>query len=307
MPSTPKGSSPASGRGTGNGHAGRAARATSICSSIPPRWLAEAQTEFAYLLAQVDRRRLEARLAELLPTVDTAFFDACARSLRPGASPWPRVWLRLGLHRRLRAYAYRPPFALLARRVGRPLRLFPRARGLRLAHGGTVVALLGGDGAGKSTCVGELSRWLGPQFDVTTAHLGRPPRSLTTLVIGGLLKLRRALGRVLNRGADERGTGGPGVLELLRLVCTARDRYRLFTTARRFAAAGGIALCERYPTPQKPLLVGPQIPRLLRHGRDTPPARRLLRAGQGYYPPITVPHPGVVLMVEPQPPLPRQT
>ena len=198
-----------------------------VTAPWPPSWLGEAQTEFAYLLAQVDRRRLEARLAELLPTVDTAFFDACARSLRPGASPWPRVWLRLSLHRRLRPYAYRPPFALLARRVGRRLGLLPRARGLRLAHGGTVVALLGGDGAGKSTCVAELSRWLGPQFDVTTAHLGRPPRSLTTLVIGGLLKVRRALGRALNGGADERGTGGPGLLELLRLVCTARDRYRL--------------------------------------------------------------------------------
>ena len=273
----------------------------------PPSWLGEAQTEFAYLLAQVDRRRLEARLAELLPTVDTAFFDACARSLRPGASPWPRVWLRLSLHRRLRPYAYRPPFALLARRVGRRLGLLPRARGLRLAHGGTVVALLGGDGAGKSTCVAELSRWLGPQFDVTTAHLGRPPRSLTTLVIGGLLKVRRALGRALNGGADERGTGGPGLLELLRLVCTARDRYRLFTTARRFAAAGGIALCERYPTPQNRLLVGPEIPRLLGHGRDTPLARRLLRAEQWYYRQITVPDAVVVLMVEPELAVQRKT
>jgi hypothetical protein len=272
-----------------------------------PKWLAEARTEFAYLLAQVDRRRLVARLAELLPTVDTAFFDACARSVRSGASPWQRVWLRLGLHRRLGPYAYRPPFALLLRRVGRRLRLFPRAGGLRLAHGGSVVALLGGDGAGKSTCVAELDRWLGPPFCVMTAHLGRPRRTLTTLVIGGLLKACRALGRALSGDDDEGGDGGPGVLELLRLVCTARDRYRLFTSARRFAAAGGIALCERYPVPQNRLLVGPEIPRLLGHGRDTPLARRLLRAEQWYYRQITPPDAVIVLMVEPELAVRRKT
>jgi hypothetical protein len=273
----------------------------------PPKWLAEAQTEFAYLLAQVDRRRLVAQLTELLPTVDTAFFDACARSLRPWASPWRRVWLRLGLHRRLRPYAYRPPFALLFQRVGRRLRLFPRARGLHLAHGGTVVALLGGDGAGKSTCVAELYRWLGPQFDVMTAHLGRPPRALTTLVIGGLLKMRRALARALNGGTDEGGNGGPGALDLLRLVCTARDRYRLFTSARRFAAAGGIALCERYPVPQNRLLVGPEIPRLLGHGRDTALARWLLRTELVYYRRITPPDVVLVLMVDPEVAVRRKT
>lgn len=258
-----------------------------------PRWLREAQPEFAYLVAQVDRRELVNRLARLLPTVDAAFFDACARSLRPGASRWTRLRARLGLHWRLRPHAYRPSAGLLVRRVGRRLHALPQPRRMQVAHGGTVIALIGGDGAGKSTCIKELARWLGAHFDVMTAHLGRPPRSLTTLVVGGLLKLKRAL-----RGGADGGT--PGTLELLRLVCTARDRYLLFERARRFAEAGGIALCERYPIPQNRLLVGPEIGRLLGHGRDTPLARRLMRVEQWYYRRITPPDVVIVLLLDPE-------
>ncbi len=266
-----------------------------------PEWLADVEPEFAYLLRQVDRELLVARLADLLPTVDVAFFDACTRSLRPGASRWARLWLRRGLERRLQPHASRPPFGLLVRRIGRSLGLLPRPRGLHATRGGRVVALLGGDGAGKSTCVAELARWLGMPLDVTTAHLGRPPRSLTTLLVGGLLKARRALGP----------TDGTSVLDLLRHVCTARDRYRLFARARRCADAGGIALCERYPVAQNRLLVGPEIPQLYKRGRDrrraSSLARRLIRAEQRYYDQITRPDVIIVLMVEPEIAVRRKT
>jgi thymidylate kinase len=172
---------------------------------------------------------------------------------------------------------------------------------MRLARGGRLLALLGADGAGKTTCTTELTRWLGAQFDVRHAHLGRPPRSLTTLVIGGLLRVQRTL----RRRATTEGT--PTVLELLRLVCTARDRYLLFTQMRRFAEAGGIALCERYPVPQNRLLVGPEIARLLGHGRDTPLARRLMRLEQSYYRRITPPDVIMVLLVEPELAVRRKT
>jgi thymidylate kinase len=266
-----------------------------------PHWLRVAQPEFAYLLNQVDRRRLLARLAELLPSIDPAFFDACARSLRPGVSRWLRVWLRLHLHWRLRPHAHRPPRTLLLKRVLRRLHLLPRAHGMRLARGGRLLALLGADGAGKTTCTTELTRWLRVPFDVRHAHLGRPPRSLTTLFIGGLLRVQRKL---LGRAATE---GTPSLLELLRLVCTARDRYLLFTQMRRFAEAGGIALCERYPVPQNRLLVGPEIARLLGHGRDTPLARRLMRLERSYYRRITPPDVMMVLLVEPELAVRRKT
>ncbi len=191
-----------------------------ILAPRQPRWLADVQPEFNYLRNQVDRDLLVARLAELLPTVDVAFFDACTRSLAPRASRWTRLWLRRGLQKRLEPHASHPPLNLLVRRIGRSLRLLPRARGLHPARGGRVLALLGGDGSGKSTCTAELSRWLGPHFAVMTAHLGRPPRSLTTLAVGALLKVRRAF-----------GGDGTSLFDLLRHACTARDRYRLSVRA----------------------------------------------------------------------------
>jgi thymidylate kinase len=185
--------------------------------------------------------------------------------------------------------------------VRRRLHLLPRTHGMRLARGGRLLALLGADGAGKTTCNRELTRWLGSQFDVRSAHLGRPPRSLTTLVVGGLLKVQRRV----RGGVTPEGT--PSFLELLRLVCTARDRYLLFTEMRRFAEAGGIALCERYPVPQNRLLVGPEIHRLLGHGRDTPLARRLMHLEQSYYRRITPPDVIMVLRVEPELAVRRKT
>ena len=283
----------------------RRASVRDLVSAGPPRWLAAAQPEFAYLLSRVDRQRLGSRLRELLPCVDISFFDSCTRSLRPATDPWRRLWARAQLHARLRPHARRPRFGLLFTRIGRRLRLFPGARSA-LAHGGTVVALLGADGAGKSTSAAKLARWLGTHFHVMAAHLGRPPRSLTTMLVGGLLKIRRAAGRLLGGGAAADG-GNPSTLELLRLVCTARDRYRLFMKTRRFAAAGGIALCERYPIPQNRLLVGPEIARLLGHGRDTPLARLLLHAEQWYYRNITLPDVILVLMVDPEIAVRRKT
>ena len=263
-----------------------------------PRWLANVQPEFAYLRSQVDRQLVVTRLAELLPTVDVAFFDACTRSLELKASRWGRLWLRRGLQQRLAPHASHPPLGLLVQRIGRSLRLLPRARGMHPVRGGRVLALLGGDGAGKSTCTRELSRWLGGHFGVMTAHLGRPPRSFTTLFVGGLLKVRHVFG-----GDDAT------IFDLLRHWCTARDRYRLFMKARRFADAGGVALCERYPVAQNRLLVGPEIPRLLeRKGRKPGTlAGRLLRAEGWYYRHITRPDVIMVLMLEPEVAVQRKT
>ena len=46
-------------------------------------------------------------------------------------------------------------------------------------------------------------------------------------------------------------------LDLVRTACTGRDRFRLYRRAFRFAAAGGIAICERYPSRESWALSGP--------------------------------------------------
>jgi thymidylate kinase len=47
----------------------------------------------------------------------------------------------------------------------------------RPASGGLLVAIVGGDGAGKSTAVSDLATWLAETYDTRTVHLGKPRRT----------------------------------------------------------------------------------------------------------------------------------
>jgi len=218
--------------------------------------------------------------------------------------------VRRELHRRLLPHARRPPIALTLSRIetrllslGGRLKLL-RKRGKHFAHGGTVIALLGGDGAGKSTCTRELARWLSDEFNLMTAHLGRPPRSLITLAIGAAFRVARLLH--LATDADEPRERAPEYLAALRDVCTARDRFRLYLKARRFALAGGLALCERYPVPQNPTLSGPQLDGFAPLTR-TRFGRWLVAKEAAYYRHILTPDVLILLRVDPETAVRRKT
>src|SRR5919109_796289 len=87
----------------------------------------------------------------------------------------------------------------------------------------------------------------------------------------------------------------------------ARDRYRLYRAARRFALAGGVALCERYPVPQNYQLAGPRLEpfaaRLSRH----PVGRLLLALERNYYRHILAPDVLIVLQIDPELAVQRKT
>jgi len=269
------------------------------------RRLARAREELQQLRVAVDPVRLRETLREHLPFLDEALLHRCLRSLDLGTSEWTRVLVRWQLRRRLRAHARRPSVWTVLGRVGRAFltlrgrlgRASPRKRFLR---GGVVIALVGGDGAGKSSSVRALSGWLSKDFVVLTAHLGRPPRSLPTLAVGAALKASRWFTR-----SDREPR--PSHIELLRTVCTARDRYRLYAKARRCAAAGGVALCERYPVPQNRSLVGPSIPTLLEGTRPGRLATALLQKEAWYYRQILPPDVLIVLRVDPEIAVRRKT
>lgn len=247
----------------------------------PTRWLRGIQGQLDLLDGRSDREALSSILERHLPSVDLRLFDRCRDSLRLETDPVERTAARRALHHRLRAHARRPSIPALLVATGEQLLPSPARRrliqsGMSLKSGGTVAALVGGDGAGKSTCARALGAWLASEFPTMRAHLGRPPRSLLTLWVGGVLKIERALYRRLHRPEPPGST-----IELLRHVCTARDRYRLYERVRRFAAAGGIAVCERYPIPQNRPLVGPCIPELV--GSAPTGVARLLRDIEASY------------------------
>ncbi len=263
------------------------------------RWRKGIQIQLDNLEALCDREALATLLATHLPTIDVAFLDRCVASLRGKYRVVQRALLLHRLHRRLRAYARRPPLAALLSAAGEKLAPLPLHRWIsddrmRFPGGGTVIALIGGDGAGKSTCARELEQWFSSDFATVRGHLGNPPRSLLTFCVGGAVKAEWGVNRLLRR-LPRAATH----LELLRYLCTARDRYRLYEKVQRFTAQGGIAICERYPVSELPSHVGPCIPALLPAG-PTALARLLQTAERRYYERMRRPDLLFVLQLDPE-------
>lgn len=269
--------------------------------SVQTRWTKGVRIPLESLEACSNREELALLLARHLPSIDLHFFDRCVASLRTEGRPIDRAMLPWQLHQRLRSHVRYPSVKAVLMAIGE--KLFPaRAHQLSRRHahpatGGTVLALLGEDGAGKSTCARELLQWLAPALPALHVDLGNPPRSFTSLIVGGALKLQRHLERMLNRSARP-----DSLLELVRHLCLARDRFRLYGRVQRFAAGGGIAVCEHYPIEQNRSLVGPRILEALsgRQRGKSGLARWLGAAEAGYYSRMLGPDAVLVLRLDPE-------
>jgi thymidylate kinase len=239
-----------------------------------------ARRELEYLQSKIESSRLEEVLNQYFPGVNVRFFDECLRSLQLNSTFWYRLRIRIRLQSALKLFARRSPVADAILGVARHIteivqrRIFGISSGKRIARGGKVIALVGGDGSGKSSAVNELYRWLQGTFDVLKVHMGRPPRSWSTVCIEMLLGLyRRLQGFLPVRGSvhgedSTRYSSFAKYLWLLRCVSVARDRHRLYTMARTFAAQGGIVISDRYPIPNLKRMDGPQAAQIVGLNRN---------------------------------------
>ena len=252
-----------------------------------PRWLDGALSEVDRLEDNVSPEVVFAALRQHLPEVSVSLFTRCRASLQPGSTPWRRIVTRMALARALSAHRTRPaPFGWAERVWSRV-----RPSGQRLVSGGSVVALLGGDGSGKSTCADALEAWLDSSIATIHVHLGRPTRSLATIVVGGLLKVLRSI------SASSRLTTH---VEVLRHGCTARDRYALYRRAHRFASSGGIAICERYPLPESWALSGPSEVQGEALAAQSRVATAMRKWERGFYERMTTPDLIFLLQLDPE-------
>jgi hypothetical protein len=135
--------------------------------------------ELVYLQARVNNTQVRQILAEHLPFVETVVFEAYVRSLQPGCATWVRFRAGQRLKNSLGPCARRRPIVDEWLKLWRYLlwgvvqgRVLKRAPRRRLASGGLLVAIVGGDGAGKSSAVDALCAWLPGSFDVRKVHMG---------------------------------------------------------------------------------------------------------------------------------------
>ncbi len=284
--------------------------------------------ELAYLMGQADLAAAHHAVREHLPVVGEALWERCRRALDPGAPWWSRVRTAWRLERALAAEARRAPWldgfvrswrrltvAVRRRVVGRP-----RAR---LSRGGAWIAVVGADGAGKTTVVEDVHRWLGSRLEVRRLHLGKPPRSGASALLHAAWRAvrprpsrpRGGLGgprpgpAVPDAGPAKGGTDpllrdgdriGPRALaKLVRKVLVSRDRYLGYVRARRFALRGGIVVSDRFPLGRVRSMDGPataDLPHLRERSRIV---RTLARLEERYY--GAIPHPDVLVVLRVRP------
>jgi thymidylate kinase len=274
-----------------------------------------ARSEWRHLHRRVDPVGVSRLLGLHLPEIPEELFAACARALDARTPAYTRVGLGRRLQRAIRAHARRSSAADLRlrlwRRLSRAIRRRLRGHPYRkqLTSGGALIALVGGDGAGKSTAVRALSGWLALYFEVTAVHLGKPPWSRTTRIVRGSLKAARMVHERLVRVRGSRQIEGtfPRFAPLLRRLCAARDRRLAYVRARRFANNGGLVVCDRFPLREIELMDGPILERTLGALPRGRLVRHLIRVEQAQYRPIARPDVLIVLRVDPEIAVRRKT
>jgi len=121
------------------------------------------------------------------------------------------------------------------------------------ASGGQVIALIGADGAGKSTVIEELRRWLSWKLQVRLQYMGsQQPSDLSRLARACM----RAVGKTDRWWSSNwggRSITGKLLHQLYRLsrnlyhLSVGRDRYRRSVAGRQLADHGVTVICDRYP------------------------------------------------------------
>jgi thymidylate kinase len=275
-----------------------------------------ARRELEYLRERADPSRVYELLQMHLPYVDRVTFDRCMQSLQPGCWWWTRVNAARRLQACLRGQGRLSSASDLYlkhwRRASIVARRLTRGRSSRkrLASGGALIALVGGDGAGKSTAVKDLHNWLSRNFSTMTLHLGRPFRPTLPLSLWHRLRIGRRLPTFAQGQPPVRATlGGVGhrarslrlwdYLGLVRCLLIARARYRAYVKGRRFATNGGLVICDRYPLSQITLMDWSKSSQMLEAVKTNGFVRLVARAEQRYYQRIPPPELLMVLRVHP--------
>jgi thymidylate kinase len=226
--------------------------------------------EMALLWRRTGREAVAAALAGHGSWLSGApVLDLLDHLLAGGRSGWRLLGWRRRLLRLLAPYRREPPWlasirygAGIARKwkegVAGPI-------GKTLPAGGVTLAVIGPDGAGKSTLVKDLAEWLSWKLRVRTFYMGSnqpsPGHRLASFAHRLCLSVERRI-----RARGERGLLAGSAshlaqgLAILRHLAAARDRAARHRAGLRAAANGAVVIFERFPLKQlHAVMDGPRI------------------------------------------------
>jgi thymidylate kinase len=275
--------------------------------------------ELAYLQQRISEPKVKEILQADLPCISASLFDRCVQSLTRSSSLSFRLKAGGELRRQLNSSARRPAgwdiFLKFWRRLdgGLQRRVFKTSTKKRFGNGGLMIAIVGGDGSGKTTAIEGLYKWLKEEFEIKRMHMGKPAWSRTTILVRGILKIGRSLGfypfarEGYEYAINTDAPSFPGYPWLIREVCTARDRYLSYTRGRRFATNGGMVLCDRFPISAIKIMDGPQVRRVTKSIKSNRFIEYLARLEEKYYSQIMLPDLLMALRVDPEISVQRKT
>jgi len=281
--------------------------------------------EVADLSDRVSSDELRAAAARLMPAVPPEIFSDFVDVLRTDHRDAATLLrLRAAMRRALRGFERLPAHRALALSLGARLQ---RAPGLRRvlrpqskadlrrkssAAGGLTVAVIGPDGAGKSTVIDEVVRWLGWRLSLRASYLGTARPSASTAVVQAVSRYARRADR-RRRGGEAGGSMGLSpvarLMAAVRYLAEARDRAGRAREGRRLAANGALVLFDRYPLPWVRLanrpVDGPRIAEL-HDGQRGGLLGLLQRREEAIYAAMPVPDLVILLTVDPEVALARK-
>jgi thymidylate kinase len=263
--------------------------------------------ELEFLAGQMDEEKVLELLDRQFSFLSCGLFSDCAQALTNHTSWFNMGKLRRRLQHDLALFARRSSRQNLAVRFQRRMvrawqtrirRQPPLKR--RLMHGGTTIAFIGGDGAGKSTAIAAMDQWLSADLEVMTVHLGKPHRTLRTKCIRGILKVLRGGTAVLKVARLVKTNQTSPLSEMFWQYCLAGDRARLYRQAKEFANRGGIVIFDRFPLPEIIAMDGPQIATMISEGHVSSFWKFLARKEQACYARMLKPDLMFVLRLQPE-------
>ena len=274
--------------------------------------------EIDWLMNQTNLERIKSTLTDITPLLPAEIILEFLKILENGSRDGAKlVLLQSKLRKALSTYQRR---SLLSATFSYFQQLWTRRKsffrtspssGLKLPQGGLTIAMLGADGAGKSTLVAEISKWLSWKLDVRNFYLGSKQPSWMSRSLYYAFRIFRRSHSIASKIFSDRNFVSRILLEIrddflyLHHLINGRDRYQRYEQGARLATEGCVVIFDRFPvstfdqTTNYHLLDGPRI-QSLAADQETNIARRFSKSEQSLYDQFEAPDALVFLHVSPE-------